>query len=314
MIVVFGSFNVDVVMSVERLPKPGETVIDGDYFLVPGGKGANQACAAARAAKGSTSRVAMVGTVGEDDWGAFALTELAAAGVDLDAVGRSVRRTGCAVICVDAAGENSIAVANGANLDAVAAAVPDHLLGPGTWVVLQMEVPPEQNWELIARARRRGAKVLLNVAPAAQVPAEMLGAADILVFNEIEALMVAQGAGLAIEDPVEIAGHFRDAYGITCIATLGPAGSVAFAPDEAWRADALAVKPIDTTGAGDTFVGILAAALDAGTALSDALQRATVGAGICCETRGAQSSFPWADDIDARMADGAVPVITAVDR
>lgn len=313
MIVVFGSFNVDVVMSVERLPKPGETVIDGDYFLVPGGKGANQACAAARAARGSSSKVAMVGTVGEDDWGAFALTELAAAGVDLDAVGRSARRTGCAVICVDAAGENSIAVANGANLDAVAAAVPDGVLAPGNWLVLQMEVPPEQNWALIARAREAGAKILLNVAPAAHVPAEMLGAVDILVFNEIEALMVAQGAGLAIEDPVEIAGHFCSAYGITCIATLGAAGLAAFAAEGAWRVGALPVTSVDTTGAGDTFVGILAAALDAGTALPEALRRATVGAGICCETMGTQSSFPWADQIEARMSDSAVPAITAVE-
>ncbi len=303
MIVVFGSFNIDVVMSLERLPGPGETVLGGDYMLVPGGKGANQACAAARAAKGSAATVAMIGKIGADDWGDFALARLSEAGVDLDAVASGRSPTGCALICVDAAGENAISVASGANLETEAAQVPERMLGPGHWLVLQMEVPPEENWRLVERARRRDCKVLLNVAPAASVPEDVLEAVDVLVFNEVEGRMLAECAGLAADDPLDIARRLRDSHGVTAVATLGPAGAAAFAPGESWRVAALPVAPVDTTGAGDAFVGNLVVALEAEATLPEALRRASVAAGICCETRGTQSSFPWADQIEDRLAE-----------
>ncbi|MEE8279942.1 MAG: ribokinase [Alphaproteobacteria bacterium] len=303
MIVVFGSFNIDVVMSLERLPGPGETVLGGDYMLVPGGKGANQACAAARAAKGSAATIAMIGKIGADDWGDFALARLSEAGVDLDAVARGRSPTGCALICVDAAGENAISVASGANLETEAAQVPERMLGPGHWLVLQMEVPPEENWRLVERARRRDCKVLLNVAPAASVPEDVLEAVDVLVFNEVEGRMLAECAGLAADDPLDIARRLRDSHGVTAVATLGPAGAAAFAPGESWRVAALPVAPVDTTGAGDAFVGNLVVALEAEATLPEALRRASVAAGICCETRGTQSSFPWADQIEDRLAE-----------
>ena len=303
MIVVFGSFNIDVVMSLERLPGPGETVLGGDYMLVPGGKGANQACAAARAAKGSAATVAMIGKIGADDWGDFALARLSEAGVDLDAVARGRSPTGCALICVDAAGENAISVASGANLETEAAQVPERMLGPGHWLVLQMEVPPEENWRLVERARRRDCKVLLNVAPAASVPEDVLEAVDVLVFNEVEGRMLAECAGLAADDPLDIARRLRDSHGVTAVATLGPAGAAAFAPGESWRVAALPVAPVDTTGAGDAFVGNLVVALEAEATLPEALRRASVAAGICCETRGTQTSFPWADQIEDRLAE-----------
>ena len=203
MIVVFGSFNVDFVMMVDRLPGPGETVLGRRYFLVQGGKGANQACAAARA--GARGRVAMVGCVGRDDWGEFALDLLREAGVDLSAVGRAAASTGCASIFVDKSGQNAIAAAIGANMEARAAQVPDDWLGPDTWLVLQMEVPYEENWALIARARERGAHVVLNVAPAAAVPAEALSRTEILVVNELEAETIAKILGLAGAEPAVVA-------------------------------------------------------------------------------------------------------------
>ncbi len=303
MIVVFGSFNMDVVMHLERLPGPGETVLGGDYMLVPGGKGANQACAAARAAKGSATTVAMVGKVGADEWGDFALGRLSEAGVDLDAVGRGKLPTGCALISVDAAGENAISVASGANLEADAAQVPEQMLELGHWLVLQMEVPPEENWHLIERARRCDCKVLLNVAPAASVPEDVLEAVEVLVFNAVEGLMLAECGGLAAKDPVEVAQRLSDTYDLTAIATLGPAGAVAFAPGESWRVAALPVTPVDTTGAGDAFVGSLVAALEAEAGLPQALRRASVAAGICCETPGTQTSFPWAVQIEDRLTE-----------
>lgn len=318
-IVVFGSFNIDVAMHLDRIPQAGETVLGGDYILVPGGKGANQACAAARAAarpaKGSAARVAprvapgvaMIGKVGADDWGDLALSHLSEAGVDLDAVARSRTPTGCALICVDAKGENAISVASGANLEAEAGQVPDRMLRPGAWLVLQMEVRPEENWRLIARARQRGCKVALNVAPAAPVPQDVLESIEVLIFNEVEGRMIAAAAGLECDDPIEVGRRLCGAYGLTAVATLGSAGTVAFAPGESWSAQALPIAPVDTTGAGDAFIGSLVVALQAEAGLPEALRRANVAAGIACETRGAQTSFPWAEQIENRMAEIAPP-------
>lgn len=316
MIVVFGSFNIDVVMRVARLPRPGETVLGGDYRLVPGGKGANQACAAARAAtgvaRGGDIPVAMVGKVGTDAWGDLALSLLDEAGVELGFVERGRAPTGCAVISVDAEGENAIAVASGANLEAEARQVPDSLLGPGDWLVLQMEVPPEENRRLIARARARGAKVLLNWAPAPPAVLEAgdpLADVDILVANEDEALAAA-GASGPDADPVVAAAGLGQRLGVTSIVTLGPEGLAAFSPGTGtealpavWRVAALPVGAVDTTGAGDAFTGILAVALHAGTPLPEALHRASVGAGLCCATLGAQTSFPWNEQIERRLGD-----------
>ncbi len=313
MIVVFGSFNIDFVMRLERLPEPGETILEGDYILVPGGKGANQACAAARAsrvsggasgaAESDGTRVAMVGKVGTDDWGRFATVKLEEAGADVSAVERIETATGCAAIFVDKAGENTIVVASGANMKAEATQVADNLLGPETWLVLQMEVPPEENWALIGRAKRQGARVLLNVAPAAPVPASVLDDVDILVVNEIESRMVADSLGLESEDPLGIARRLSANHDLICLTTLGAAGAIAIGPEGAWQVAPLVVTPADTTGAGDAFIGTLAAALDGGTDLPQALHRASVAAGLCCTRWGTQSSFAWAEEIEARLGD-----------
>lgn len=306
MIVVFGSLNVDMLVTVDHLPRPGETVLTPDYVLVPGGKGANQACAAARAG-GRAAGVTMVGQVGQDDWGPIATHLLVEAGVDTDHIGRVDRPTACALIWVDKEGENAIVVASGANLEARAAQVPDALLGPDAWLVLQMEVPIEQNWALIERAHDRGAHIILNVAPAQAVPAAVLGKLDILVVNEIEAAMVAEAEGLAAEgrgpagDPRATARALAARHGFTCIVTLGGDGVAAFAPDGAWSVGALPITPVDTTGAGDGFVGTLAAALDGGATLPEALRRASVGAALACLTIGCQSAFAGADAIAARL-------------
>lgn len=307
MIVVFGSLNVDIVMQVERLPGRGETVIGGRCFQVQGGKGANQACAAARAAArgpGGTP-VALVGQVGEDDWGRFALARLAEAGVDLSCVGRAAGPTGCATICVDAAGENAIAVASGANFAVRAEQVPDEWLGPDTWLVLQMEVPPAENWALVARARAAGARVLLNVAPAAAVPPDVLDRVDVLAVNEIEARMLAELAGHAGGSPQEVARRLAEAHDLLCVATLGAKGVLAVGAVNgqagAWRVGALPIAPVDSTGAGDAFVGCLAVALAGGEALPEALRFASAGAGLACLAPGAQSSFAPRPAILARV-------------
>ena len=177
MIVCFGSINVDLVVPVKTLPRPGETVLGPSYTLVAGGKGGNQALAAARA--GASTR--MVGAVGRDGFAEIALANMAAAGVDLTGVARRAAPTGCAIICVDRAGQNMIAVASGANLKIRERQLADGSLGPRSLVVMQMEVPPAQNWALVARARSLGSRLLLNVAPAGALPATILPALGWLV-------------------------------------------------------------------------------------------------------------------------------------
>jgi ribokinase len=297
MIVVFGSMNVDLVLPVEGLPRPGETVLGPSYSIVAGGKGANQALAAARAG----APTLMFGCVGHDGFADIALAEMAGAGVDLGGIARCPAPTGCAFICVDRAGENFLAVASGATLNAQQHQVPDEVLGPESLLVMQMEVPVAENWALAARAKARGARLLLNVAPAGALPREALAMLDWLVVNEIEALAVARGLGLDPGDPRTAGSSLAEAAGITVIVTLGPEGAVAFAGENAWEIGALPIKPVDTTAAGDGFVGALAAALDEGAGLPTALRFASVTAGLACLAAGAQPSLPNRAAIEKRL-------------
>ncbi len=304
MIVVFGSINIDLVVQVPNLPRPGETVLGPGYRMVAGGKGANQAVAAARAG----ADVRLFGRVGQDDFGDSVLNELAATGVDLKGVKRDRRPTGCAFISVDSAGQNQIVVAAGANASLRERQIADSLLAPGTLVVLQMEVPLAENWALVTRACARGARVLLNAAPAAPIPGLALAALDWLVVNETEVVALAARLGTDGRDP-ELAGRtLAHALGITTVVTLGAAGAVAFRRDAAWRIASLPLRPVDTTAAGDAFVGTFAAAIDAGLELTDALRRASVAGGLACLKEGAQPSLPDTAAVDARLGELAPAV------
>jgi ribokinase len=302
-IVVFGSINVDMTIPVAALPAPGETVLGPSYKLVPGGKGANQALAAARAG----AQVKMVGKVGRDSMADVALGELRRNGVDLNLTQLDDQPTGCAMICVDSAGRNMIVVASGANLSAIEHQVPDNLLVPGTVVVMQMEVWPSQNWALVARAAARGAKVLLNAAPAGPIPGIALAALDWLIVNEHEAVTVAAALGLGALEPRQAARVISRAADITVIATLGGAGAIAYSPDGDWEIGVLPIVPVDSTAAGDAFVGAFAAAIDAGADLPTALQEASIAGGLACLQTGAQSSLPDRAAIRARLGDLAQP-------
>lgn len=297
MIVVFGSINIDLVIQVDGLPRPGETVLSEAYELFPGGKGANTAVAAARAGADTL----LFGKVGPDGFADPALAILREAGVGLDGVETSGRPTGCATIWVDSGGENSIVVASGANLDARAAQVPDSVLGPATLLALQMEVPVSENWAIIERAKAAGARIMLNLAPAGMVPVSVLRSVDYLVTNEVEAAMLAGELGLDAGQPTRVPRLLADRYGLTCIVTLGGAGAIAFGPDGGFSIPAMPIAPVDTTAAGDAFCGGLAAALDSGLDLPDALRRASTGAGLACRTRGAQSSLPLKNAIDENL-------------
>lgn len=299
MIVVFGSINVDLAFRVETLPGSGETVLSESYGVHPGGKGANAAVAAARAG----AEAHMVGRVGIDRFAGDALAIMREAGVALEHVGKSPRPTGCAAVCVDRRGENAIVVASGANLDVTADQVPDTLLGPGTLVALQMEVPHAENWALLERAKQAGALTLLNLAPAAPIPESALRNLNFLVVNEVEALVVAAESGLQADNAPDVARILAERYGLACVVTLGGEGAVAFDRYEGWSVPALPVDPVDTTGAGDAFCGGLAAALDRGLDMATALRHASVGAGLACTAAGAQDSLPPRDAVEARIGE-----------
>lgn len=288
MIVVFGSINVDLTVPVAHLPLPGETVLGGDYALLPGGKGANQALAARRAG----AEVAMVGAVGGDGFAAIALDPLRRAGIDTRLVTSAAAPTGCAAIMVSAAGENMIAVASGANATVRADQVPDALLRPGTILVAQMEVPVAQTAAVVRRVRARGGTSLLNLAPALPIDLELMSEIDLIVANEGEA------SGLGA-DPAAIGRGLRRGL----VITRGAAGAMAHLADGVSLAvPALPIVAVDTTGAGDTFVGVVAAGFDCGATLETALRRASAAAGLACLARGAQAAMPDAAAIDAALA------------
>jgi ribokinase len=288
MILVFGSINVDIVVPVGRLPRPGETVLGGGYAVLPGGKGANQALAARRAG----ADVMLAGAVGQDNFAEAALGSLAEAGVDLGLVRRVANRTGLAAIMVQADGENLIGCASGANTAVRAWQVPKELLGSDTLAVAQMEVPIAETAALFARVRTSGGRCLLNYAPALPIDRAMLHDVDIVVANEGEA--AAFGA-----EPESLARELRQAL----VVTMGAAGALALLVDGTqFSVPALAIEPIDTTGAGDAFVGVLAASLDLGAELETALRRASAAAGLACLARGAQTALPDASAIDRAVA------------
>jgi ribokinase len=278
MIVVFGSINVDLIVPVPRLPRPGETVLGGDYALLPGGKGANQALAARRAG----AEVVLAGAVGPDSFASIALDLLRHDGVDTRLVRVVEQPTGCAAIMVSSEGENTIAVAPGANASARSEQVPDEVLGAGTTLVVQMEVPPSETELLIRRLRSRGGCSLLNLAPALPIDLGLLREIDIVVVNKDEA----EATG---SDPDWLARRLRQGLAVT----RGAAGALAILRDGIRiEVPALAIEPVDTTGAGDTFVGVLAAALDLGSTLAAALHRASTAAGLTCLARGTQTAMP----------------------
>lgn len=312
MILVFGSINVDLVATVPSIPRPGETVLSTRYDTSPGGKGANQAVAAARARADARLPVVMAGAVGDDGFGAFALANLAENGVDTRAVRKGDEPTGCAFIVVNPQGENAITVASGANRIVRAAEVPDAMLTEARVVVLQMEVPVDENIALARRARAAGAPVILNLAPA---PADLspallerlLANVDVLVLNELEAATVAAiYDGAKASDPAGMARYIAERAKLTAVITLGADGAVASVCGKPpLAAPALAIMPVDTTGAGDAFVGIMAAKLAEGVAFELCLRYAAVGASLACLALGAQAGLPYAADIEKALAGSA---------
>ena len=297
MITVFGSINLDLISSVERLPRPGETVSGGAFGTAPCGKGANQALAARRAG----AQVRMIGAIGQDPFADPALSLLRAGGVDLAQLRQVEGPTGVALILVDRNGENVIAVMPGAN-GAVDAAAAELSFAPGDVLLLQLEVPVPAMAVAASRAKKLGARVLLNFAPFRADALLLLPHVSHLIVNESECALIAEAAGLATAPIEEQAAGLAQAYGLTVIATLGKDGVVAVEQGRRLRAEALPVRAVDTVGAGDTFCGYLAAALSEGLALDAAMSLAAAAASLACTKSGAQPAIPLRAEVEGALS------------
>jgi ribokinase len=290
-VVVVGSINTDLVAQVARHPRPGETLIGRGSVILPGGKGANQAVAAARLG----ASVAMVGAVGDDPNAEIALAGLREAGVDLEHVATVDSPTGLAIVTLADDAENSIVVLPGAN----AAVTPElvdvaeHLVSGAEVCVLQAEIPLDTVAHVARMADAAGTRLLLNVAPAAALSHEALTAADPLVVNEHEAAVLLGHAVTRPEDAVrELAG-----LGVrSVVITLGSRGVVGQERGASWTLPARTVTAVDSTGAGDAFVGALAAGLADGLGTEQAAVLATRVAAASVTGLGAQPSYPWRGD------------------
>ncbi|TMG96023.1 MAG: ribokinase [Betaproteobacteria bacterium] len=297
MIVVFGSINLDLTATVERLPSAGETRAGHSFSITPGGKGANQALAARRAG----SSVAIYGAVGRDAFADPALALLRKDGVDVSNVRVVDLSTGVALIHVDAQGENAITVVAGANAQASADWVPDAALDTSTIVVMQFEVPLPEVEALARQAHAAGSRVILNAAPAQRFSAEILRQIDVLIVNEIEAEMLSDALEIAAP-PEQFVSQYRTHFGRDAIVSLGPRGLVASSSAGVIAVAAPNVNIVDTVGAGDALVGALAAALDRKTPWMRTLKEAIAAGSLACTTAGAQPSLPQRDAI-ATLAD-----------
>jgi ribokinase len=298
MIVVVGSINLDLIATVERLPAPGETVPGDSFSTAPGGKGANQALAAARAG----AVVRMVGAVGKDPFAVQALSLLEAGKVDLSGVAEMHASTGTALILVGGDGENMIAVVPGANACVVPGDLAKAALAKGDVVLLQLEIPLETVKAALGAAREAGAVTVLNAAPFHAEAVPLLANADYVVCNESEFDLCADALSLPSGDRPTRMRAFAEKTGRTVIVTLGSDGVVAGSANGLLEMPAMPVTPVDTVGAGDTFCGYLAAGLSEGLSLEDALRRAAAAGSLACLKPGAQPSIPLRAEVDAALA------------
>ncbi len=288
---VVGSINQDFVLKVEKRPEPGETVTDAELILHNGGKGANQAAAAALLG----ASVAMLGRVGDDGLGEPLVEALGEKGVDTDLVEIvEEESTGSAFITLTPDGENAITVAPGANrrlrtadIEAASEAIRESRI-----LVVQMEVSPETVEKAVEVAAAEGTRVLLNLAPPFEVPKTVLEKLDPLVVNEHEAAFLLGSRVEGVDGAVSAASELLDLGPLSVVVTLGAAGAVYAIEDYTGHVPAPDTEVVDTTGAGDAFVGALAAKLSKGNGLEDAVSYA-VRAGAAAVTKdGAQGSLP----------------------
>ena len=303
-VVVAGSVNMDVSARVPQQPRPGETVFGSELLFTPGGKGSNQAVAASRLYGEATAReaVTFIGKIGADAFGRELRAFLERENLDITSLRLSANQpSGTALISVDEAGENQIIVIPGSNAELGAEEVADAPLGPGDIAMAVFEIPQETIVSFFRRARGRGARTLLNPAPYAKFHRDLPALCDVLILNEVE---LAGLAGLTTapheeDDCLRVMHAAQQFHEQTLIVTLGANGALALAAGGCWRVPGITVKAVDTTGAGDCFVGAFAAASARGDALADALAFANAAAALSVTQPGASAAMPKWEKVSA---------------
>lgn len=295
-IVVIGSSNTDMVVRSERLPRPGESVIGGGFMMAGGGKGANQAVAVARMGH----RVLFAAAVGNDMFGDAAVAAYKRFGIDTTYIARKDTPSGVALIMVDGAGQNSISVALGANNTLTVEDVMPALeqVESGDIVLLQLEIPMETVDACVAVAAAKGARVVLNPAPAAVVSEHTLSKLYLITPNQTEAQTLT-GVDVTDEATAQLAAQVLVSHGVErVVITMGSAGAYLYEEGKGVLIPACKVSAVDTTAAGDVYNGALCAALAEGRSLQDALKFATKASAISVTRVGAQPSVPTREEVD----------------
>jgi ribokinase len=301
-IVVVGSANTDMIVTLPRIPKPGETIIGGEFFMAAGGKGANQAVSAARAG----AKVVFVAKVGSDIFGDQSIDGFIRDGIDVRYIARDERaRSGVALIFVGENGENSIGVASGANANLSVEDVEKagEEIADADGLLLQLETPIETLKAAARIAARNGVRVILNPAPARPLDDELLGNVSILTPNESEAEILT-GLTIAGEESVRRAADRLLARGIgTVLITLGPKGVYVSSAKRNALVPGFPIAALDTTAAGDVFNGALAVSLSEDHDIFEAARFANAAAALACRKLGAQASAPSRGEIESFLTD-----------
>ena len=290
-VVVIGSSNTDMTIKGDRLPKPGETVLGGEFRMGPGGKGANQAVAARRLG----ADVSFICKVGRDIFGDNAISGYQKEGIDCSRILRSDKASGTALILVDGNAENCIAVAPGANADLTPEDVDSvaDVIRSADYLILQLEIPVESVLRAAKIAHEAGVYVILNPAPACHLPEELFGYISPITPNQTESALLS-----GVEDNLDAAVERLMQLGVKdVVVTLGSKGSLVISEGAKTLVPSLKVKAVDTTAAGDTFCGALCVALSEGCSLVDAAGFATKASALTVQKMGAQDSIPFRSDI-----------------
>lgn len=301
MIIVFGSNVLDLFFQQENLPPKDQALFLDSHVEAPGGKGANQAIAAARAG----AQVRFYGALGDGGHGRQMYKNLAQNGIDVSGIEFLDMPSGLATIFVDETdGTHRIVVSQGANLKAKQNKIPDTYLNKDAIILVQGELPIKETEALVKRAKEKGALTVMNFAPATQsLSEEYLHNLDILILNTHEADLLGKAIGIDSSNKEDFVRTLNDKYSLSTIVTLGPDGSIMGTQDGIFKIPSLKIKPVDTVGAGDAHAGYFCAALELGKPMEEALKWASVAGSLTCTSIGAQSALPMQDEVVSREND-----------